>query len=197
MGVNMEEIWKDIAGYEGLYMVSNHGKIWSCKRKIIMKTAKGRNGYLKTSLSKQGKKKNVSIHRLVATAFISNVENKPYVNHIDEVKTNNHCKNLEWCTPTENYHHGTNPKRIKQTQQTSTKYINHNKRMAEIYSKPIVGIHIESNKIIYFKSGKHAERQGFHNGCIRSCVTGKRKTHKGYKWYKQSEFEQKEYEQCI
>lgn len=193
----MREVWKDVKGYEGLYMVSDTGKLWNCKRKIIMKTSKDRNGYLKTVLTKRGDRKNVSIHRLIASAFILNEENKPYVNHIDEVKTNNHYKNLEWCTPTENYYHGTNPKRIKQTQLTSVRYINHNKKMAKIYSKPLVAVHTKTNETLYFESGKHAERQGFHSGCIRACVNGKRKTHKGYKWYKQSDFEQKENKQCI
>lgn len=193
----MGEIWKDVKGYDGLYMISSYGRLWSCRRKVIMSTPKDNNGYPRTNLSKQGKKKNVSIHRLVALAFVSNEENKPYVNHIDETKDNNYYKNLEWCTSKENYHHGTNTERIKQTQRSSIRYINHNKRMAKLYSKPVVGVHIKSNKILRFDSGKHAERSGFSNSCIRACIKGERKTHKNYKWYKQSYFEQKENKQCI
>ncbi len=89
----MKEIWKDIVGYEGLYQVSNLGNVKS-KRKVLSQT-KGK--YLKVILSKNGKEKVVNVHRLVAQAFIPNIDNLPQVNHKDENKYNNKVENLEWC----------------------------------------------------------------------------------------------------
>lgn len=99
------EIWKDIKGYEGLYQVSNFGRIKSFVRNVsnprIMKTYINRKGYIKCYIG--GKSK--SIHRLVADAFIPNHKNKPQVNHIDGNKQNNNVENLEWATNSENQKH--------------------------------------------------------------------------------------------
>lgn len=103
------EIWKPIAGYEGLYEVSNLGRVKSLPRKTstggIMKPSTTVWGYLMCALWKDGKGKSFSVHRLVAEAFIPNPGNKPTVNHIDCNKKNNHVDNLEWCTQTENVRH--------------------------------------------------------------------------------------------
>lgn len=105
----MLEIWKPIKNYEGLYEVSNLGKVKSLsKRKGFIETTdivlKPRNikGYLSVHLSKKGITKNLLIHRLVALAFIPNPEDKPEVNHIDGNKKNNCVSNLEWVTKSEN-----------------------------------------------------------------------------------------------
>lgn len=118
----MEEIWKDIKGYEGLYQVSNLGKIKSLGRTIerigpngkkfyrnypskIIKIALDTKGYYRTNLAKNGINKTVKIHRIVAEAFIPNTYNKPQINHIDGNKQNNNVNNLEWCTNKENQDH--------------------------------------------------------------------------------------------
>ena len=111
----MEEIWKDIKGYECIYQVSNLGNVKSLDRlstngrrlkgKLLAKT--NSKGYIKVTLTNKNKSDNRDIHRLVAQAFIPNPENKPQVNHIDEDKTNNTVDNLEWCTAKENINHGT------------------------------------------------------------------------------------------
>lgn len=112
-----KEIWKDVVGYEGLYQVSNFGNVRSVDRtykhyKKGNTFLKGKNksqsnslGYLIVGLSKNGKPKNIKVHRLVALSFIENPESKPFVNHIDGVKTNNHVSNLEWATASENSSH--------------------------------------------------------------------------------------------
>lgn len=101
----MQEIWKDIKGYEGLYQVSNFGNVKSLKCDIILKPNLTRKGYLITSLCKNKIRKAYSIHRLVAKSFIPNIENKPQVNHIDGNKQNNKVTNLEWVTNSENMKH--------------------------------------------------------------------------------------------
>ena len=101
------EVWKDVKGYEGLYKVSNTGKVKSFQRnrEKLLSDKYYENGYLRASLSKNKEKKKVLIHRLVAETFIPNPENKPEVNHIDGNKKNNNASNLEWCTHCENIKH--------------------------------------------------------------------------------------------
>jgi hypothetical protein len=93
---------KDIQGYEGLYKVTEGGKIWSCNKQRFMSPITKKDGVQKVSLSKNGQKKQKSVHRLVAETFIDNPENKPQVDHIDGNKQNNNAENLRWCTNEEN-----------------------------------------------------------------------------------------------
>ena len=107
-GANVEEIWKDVVGFEDKYLVSNFGRIYSKITKKILKQNLHVNGYftLATKIGgRNGKAVCFKVHRLVAMAFIPNIENKPLVNHIDGVKTNNNVNNLEWCTAKENTDH--------------------------------------------------------------------------------------------
>ena len=114
---SIAEIWKDIQGYEGLYQVSNLGrvkslgrfiesrlkgvdKVWKAER--ILKTCKRTNGYIGVGLRKNVKGKNFNIHRLVAIAFIPNPDNLPQIDHINADKTNNNVNNLRWVTAKEN-----------------------------------------------------------------------------------------------
>ena len=101
------EIWKDIKGYEGIYQVSNFGRIKSIVRyKKLMLSSENENGYLRICLTdKYKRKKTIQIHRIVAETFIPNPENKEQVNHIDGNKKNNKVENLEWCTQSENMQH--------------------------------------------------------------------------------------------
>ena len=116
----MEEIWKDIKGYEGLYQVSNLGRIKSfprigtqTKKERIKKFVKSFNGYYRVSLWKNGKSQVVSVHRLVVKAFINNMNDNLQVNHIDGNKENNAIYNLELVTPKENIKHALDNKLIK------------------------------------------------------------------------------------
>lgn len=102
--------WKYISEYQGIYMVSSSGLIkrvvgYGCKRERILVNKTKSSGYNFICLSKGGKMKYHHVHRLVASAFIENPENKPQVNHKDMNKSNNHVDNLEWCTLSENQVH--------------------------------------------------------------------------------------------
>ena len=112
------EIWKDVKGYEGAYQVSSFGRVRSLDRKVpskygrfrkvkgmILKLRTDKDGYYKVNLKKNQKGKSSRVHRLVAEAFINNPENKPQVNHINGVKSNNNILNLEWATLSENRRH--------------------------------------------------------------------------------------------
>lgn len=115
----MREVWRDINGYEGLYQVSNLGRVKRLERivrnnvyggmrivdeKILSATDNG-HGYKIIGLRKDGRRKNHYVHRLVATAFIDNPHDFHYVNHLDRDRANNIADNLEWCTQLENVAH--------------------------------------------------------------------------------------------
>ena len=105
----MEEFWKDVIGYEGLYQISNLGRakrFYKNKSEKILKPIKGHLGYMFYSFCKETKNKTYRIHRLVALHFIPNPNNYPEVNHIDGDKENYSIENLEWCTRSQNMKHG-------------------------------------------------------------------------------------------
>jgi hypothetical protein len=99
------EIWKDIEGYQGLYQVSNYGRIKSLRNNIFLKQIKTQTGYYGISLCNNGKQINIHTHRLVAEYFCLNDKGKNCVNHIDGNKENNNSSNLEWVTYKENNTH--------------------------------------------------------------------------------------------
>lgn len=109
----MTEIWKDVVGYEGLYQVSNLGRVKSLPKQVGFRPQQekltaifiDKRGYCKTNLYKNNTHKQVYVHILVGQAFIPNVADKPQINHIDGDKTNNTVENLEWCTAKENVRH--------------------------------------------------------------------------------------------
>lgn len=120
----MNEIWKDIEGYEGLYQVSNLGRVRSVDRiggrgrrfnGRILKPKVKTGGYLLVNFSKEGKRKMFSVHRLVAQAFIPNPEGLPQINHKDENPSNNRVENLEWCDGKYNCNYGIRNERRVQT----------------------------------------------------------------------------------
>lgn len=118
-----KEEWKAVKGYEGFYEVSNMGRVRSLPRQIknyrfngkVLKQFTTNGEYLRVTLSVYGKPKIVSVHRLVAEAFVPNPQNKETVNHINEIKQDNRAENLEWLTLLENVRYGTRAERARKT----------------------------------------------------------------------------------
>ena len=138
----MDEIWKDIEDYEGIYQVSNLGRVKRTNTNRILKGSKDKGGYLVVNLYKNSILSNKKIHRLVAEAFIPNTENKPQVNHIDEDKTNNMILNLNWMTAKENLNHGT-----------------HNERVSKTLSIPIIATNLKTGESTEFYGVRECARQ--------------------------------------
>lgn len=96
---------KDIPGWENLYACTPEGDIWSHRNKKFLKPSKSKKGYLHVTLTKDNKRYDYRVHRLVTMTYLDNEENKPQVNHIDGNKLNNYISNLEWVTAEENIEH--------------------------------------------------------------------------------------------
>lgn len=185
------EAWRDIEGYEGLYQVSNIGRVrsldrevwngngWYTKKGQIMTPCKDRNGYLMVLLSKNGKTKRCLVHRLVAKAFIPNPENKPQIDHINTIRTKNEVWNLRWVTPKENNNNEITLKHFGEAQKGKTFSEETRKKISEAKWKKIICI--ETGQV--FKSVKEAgEIIGVFPTNISACCKGKRKTASGFHW---------------
>lgn len=168
----MCEVWKDIPGYEGLYQVSNLGRVKSIsfrnnqivkQRDKILTQTKINSGYLTVGFHKDGKQKHCLVHRLVAQAFIQNPENKETVNHINGDKHDNRAINLEWNTPKENTGHsiktGLNKVCIKNN----------------IKSIPVLQYDLKMNLIATYPSTKECGRRGFKQSAVWQCCHGYKK----------------------
>ena len=173
-----QEEWKPIPGYEGLYEVSNYGRVKSYQLDSngkILSPGKDGSGYCFVNLYKDGKaKKHCIIHRLVAEAFIPNPNNLPQVNHKDECKKNNYFENLEWCSSAYNNSYGTRTRRI-----------------AEKISKPVVQLEKKGNFIAEFESLREASRRtGIASISICSCCKHKpgHKSAGGFIWIYKDEY---------
>ena len=192
----MEEIWVDIKGYEGFYQVSNLGRVKSLKRiarhssggnKILkeklLKQTVNKRGYVVVTLYKDGVSKQFKIHTLVAVAFIPNVENKPYIDHINTIKTDNRVEDLRWVTEKENSNNELTLKHIKEGCKNNGRNTPHKYGAEHPNSRQIVQLSLDLDLIKIWGSGGEAERlEGFNHGHISKCCKGKAKTHKGYKW---------------
>ena len=177
----ISEVWKPIPNYEGLYEVSNIGRVRSLFRyKKILKPSQITNGYLTVELWKNKQRKRIGIHRLVAMCFCENPDNKPFVNHIDETKTNNCADNLEWVTHIENCNYGTAiQRRLLHTDYSSMK--RNPKNQIEACSKPIRQYDKDGNFIqIWTSASECARANNWTISNIRRAVTGEHKTAYGY-----------------
>lgn len=158
----MQEIWRDIPDYEGLYQVSNLGRVKSLNYnrtnvEKILKLVQDRNGYLIVKLSKKGKAKLKKVHRLVAQAFIPNPNNLPQINHKNEIVSDNISDNLEWCTA------------------------QYNKEYSS--ARKIIQKDISGRIIKLWNSMMQIERElNIPNSCISYCCKKKGRTTHGYIW---------------
>ena len=159
----MEEHWLPVKGYEGLYEVSDMGRVRSVNYKGTGKTqilhqTQNKSGYMHVPLCKDGKPKCCRVHRLVAEVFVQNLHPDSYheVNHKDEDKTNNCASNLEWCDRAYNSQYSNNI--------------------------PVKQLDMNGNLVKLWESAREAERHGFHSSTISYCCQGKRMTHKGFRW---------------
>lgn len=155
----MKEIWKNIDGYEGLYKISNLGRVSTTKRKgtnqEVISQHDDMHGYLQVQLFKDGVGKRFKIHRLIAKAFIPNHENKPTVDHINRNRRDNRIENLRWATHKE-----------QRSNQTSGE-------------KKVVAT--KDNNTFTFSSVSDCARFiGSNSGNVTACCKGKRKTVCGY-----------------
>lgn len=186
----MEEVWKDIVGYEDKYQISNLGRIKSLKdthgnyKERMLNPTPNLKGYLGQCISKNGIRKRVTIHRLVAETFIPNPLNLPEVNHKDEDKSNNSVSNLEWCTKKYNINYGTGIKRRSNKIKGIKPSKNTIQAVKESLSKKVYQYTKEGKFIKRWDSTMEAERsgKGYNNTGISKCCIGKLKTYKGFRW---------------
>ena len=190
-------VYDDIV-YEGLYKVSNLGRILSLNyrntgKAELMKPGTNTNGYLKIDLWKNGKTKQCLVHRLVAFTFLENPENLPQVNHIDENKKNNFVflnedgsvdkekSNLEWKSHIDNINHGTRNERVSKAE------INDPNK-----SKRVLQLSLDEVFIREWPSASECGRNGFNKGHVASCCRGELKSHKGFKWMYADDYKEKQ-----
>lgn len=182
-----DEMWKPIAGYEGLYEVSNYGRVRSVAHFItktngVVYPIKSRfihvttfpKGYYGVMLYKDKKHKHAYIHRLVAETFIPNPNNFETVNHKDENKTNNHVSNLEWCSSDYNIHYGSGINRMRETQ-----------RKNNLGGKPVLQYTLDGKFVKEYQSvGAAARHLGTRPNYIFKCCHeySDYSQVKGYQW---------------
>ena len=167
----IEEIWRPIEGYEGLYEVSNTGQVRSLNRYVkgkgksyrlqkgkMLSPIKNKDGYLQVNLCCNGKNKMFLVHRLSAQAFLPNPDNLPEINHKDEDKTNNIVDNLEWCDRSYNNNYGTRKDKVRESKLKSgywtglskdeyiKKYYEENKESIKKYKKKYNHKYYQDNK---------------------------------------------------
>jgi len=174
----MEEIWKDIVGFEEYYQVSNLGRVKSKTTGTIRKQGLIR-GYPSLSFQLKGKSYNLTTHRLVAKAFLPNPNNYRVVNHIDGNKQNNNVTNLEWCT----YQHNMQEAYRLGLMNISQKHIELARELGLKSGKKIAQKDLEGNIVEIYQSGNQASiKTNISQGLISLCCHNKRKTAGGYKW---------------
>ena len=201
----MEEIWKDIEGYEGLYQASNLGRVKSLDRIVVTKTnisrlMKGKvltivpdpNNYMKVLLSKEGKQQIYLVHRLVAQAFIPNPDNKPEIDHINTDRTDNRVENLQWVTRKENCNNPLTKEKIaafdrtrvfstETRQKISLALKGKIKKLRQKTMKPILQLSLNGDIVKRWDSATQAQKElGITN--ISDCLRLRCKTAGGYVW---------------
>lgn len=186
MTMTPAEIWRPVVGYEDYYEVSNIGRVRSLRKATriadkenrIMRQKYDQRGYLRVNLHKDGRCKAELVSRLVAIAFIPNVNNLPHVGHDDDNKINNTVKNLYWTNPAENLMHNGLHERITALRQKNIQ------RVIDALSVPVIATNIETGQEIRFSSMREAEKHGHSLPHISQCCSGQRGSHHGFLWRK-------------
>jgi hypothetical protein len=162
-----KEIWKNIKGYEGLYQVSNLGRVRSLKRssKNILTGSTGTTGYRHVILTKNGILKNRDVHRIVAEHFIPNPDNLPQINHKDENILNNEVSNLEWCTAKYNCNYGNHKLKLS---------LAHKNRITT--GRPAVKVYCPELKKVFDSTVDAAKALGCTQSAVSHCLRGDTKT---------------------
>lgn len=196
----MREIWKDIDDFSGWYQISSLGRVKSVGRYIRTKTRQlylkekiltpylNSNGYYRITLSKNGKETKKYIHQLVASAFVNNPFNKPHVNHINNIHTDNSVSNLEWVTHGENIKHYWDNFEVKGHRETigmmGKKVLDENRKRNIVNQIDPITLKI----IATYPSVLEAERKtGIENSTIHRVIHGQRNNAGGYIWEKVNE----------
>jgi len=169
--MKQNEIWAPIKGFENKYEISSEGRVRSFKKTknefLILKNFE-RKGYYRTYLHR----KFYSLHRIVAETFIPNLENKPFINHKNGIKTDNRVENLEWCTRSENAIHAYNMGLMKQGKDN-------------IQVKPLLLFNLEGKHISTLYGNKEWKEFGLDPSSVHKCIRGKIKHYKGYTFKKE------------
>lgn len=176
----MEE-WRTIAGYEGLYEVSNYGRIKSLQGKTprILIPSNNSKGYLRVSLwDRNGKHKRRFVHRVVAEAFLEHDKMSNVVNHLDFNPHNNNADNLEWTTQKLNIQYSNNAGRFVRTDI----WKKHLRETNEKNGKAVIGTSLDGMHELFFICLNDVKNSGFQPSCVCNCCNGIRTTHKGYTW---------------
>ena len=191
------EKWKDIVGYEGCYQVSNYGRVRSGRRvnsygrvvpAKLRKQTINKNGYAYVGLSKHGLRKNMTVHRLVAFAFVDNPKGYSTVNHKDENKLNNNSSNLEWMPLAENLRYGTHDARAMKNKPDmhGAKHFNYGRRgsNAATHKGRVIAINkYDPSILLEFDTAATASRElHISSGRICDAINGKAKSCGGYYW---------------
>ena len=174
----MEEIWKDIKGYNEKYKISNLGRIKNTNTNKILSQHISKCGYYRVGLYKKKKSKNIEIHRIVAETFIYNQKQKEEVNHIDGNKKNNNVNNLEWATHKEDINHAWKNQLFEPVREASRRYGKNNPSAKQVIQYDLQGNEIE----VYHCIAEAVKETNINKTSIGKCCNNRQKTAGGYIW---------------
>lgn len=183
----IQEVWKPVPNYEGLYDVSNFGRVKSlnyCGRYniSILKIHKDKKGYFCVTLTKNHTRKTYKVHRLVYEAFNGTIPDDMQVNHINEIKTDNSLWNLNLMTNQENCNYGRRNLNLSKSHIGIKRPYMSLKLTNGKLSKPVAQLTLDNELVKVWPSAAEAGRNGFVSSMVTACCRGKRYKHHGFRW---------------